>query len=137
MTETLLTYTTTLSKLTCGECHVPFAIPADLHDRVKATGALFYCPNGHKIRYSETENDRLKAKAEREERWRKEAETRVTHERDQRQAAERRVSAYKGQVTKIKKRIGNGFCPCCQRHFTNVERHMASKHPGYAESADG
>jgi hypothetical protein len=136
MAETLLTYTTTLSKLTCGACHIPFAIPRDLHERLRNTGDKFWCPNGHGISYAETENDRLRVKAEREERWRREAQAQVTHERDQRQAAERSASAYRGRVTRLKNRAAAGICPCCTRHFENVQRHMESKHPGFTESAE-
>lgn len=41
-----------------------------------------------------------------------------------------------GQVTKIKKRVGNGVCPCCNRTFKDLARHMANKHPSYAPSED-
>lgn len=32
-----------------------------------------------------------------------------------------------------------GVCPCCNRSFTNVRRHMTSQHPDYTipEPADG
>lgn len=40
-----------------------------------------------------------------------------------------RTNAYKGNVTKLKKRASAGLCPCCNRHFTNLQRHIASKHP--------
>ncbi len=39
----------------------------------------------------------------------------------------------KGVVAKIKNRVGRGVCPCCNRHFTNLERHMKSKHPEMAQ----
>lgn len=29
----------------------------------------------------------------------------------------------------IKKRVQGGACPCCNRHFVQLERHMATKHP--------
>jgi hypothetical protein len=32
----------------------------------------------------------------------------------------------------MKKRAVAGVCPCCNRHFRELERHMASKHPKYA-----
>ncbi|WP_159103999.1 hypothetical protein [Rhodopseudomonas sp. B29] len=57
--------------------------------------------------------------------------------RDQREAAERRAAAARGQVTKIKNRVGHGVCPCCNRTFANLARHMAGEHPGYtAEAAE-
>jgi len=35
--------------------------------------------------------------------------------------------------TRIKNRIANGVCPCCQRTFQNLGRHMKSQHPNYVE----
>ena len=135
--ETLV-YSVTLVRVICGECSVPFAISETLYEKAQQRGQQFWCPNGHKIGYNETENDRLKAKLEREEHWRRDAETRATAARDQAQAAERRVTAYKGVVTRVKKRAAAGMCPApgCRRHFADLQRHMESKHPGFAESPD-
>lgn len=131
-----LSYTTTLSVLTCGECSVPFAIPSNMHQRVKADGSQFFCPNGHMIRYSETENKRLQRQLANSRECLDWTQGQLTHERDQRQAAERSASAYKGRVTRLKNRAAAGVCPCCSRHFENVERHMNTKHPGFRESAE-
>jgi hypothetical protein len=40
----------------------------------------------------------------------------------------------KGVLTKVKRRVGKGTCPCCKRHFVNVERHMKVKHPSFADA---
>lgn len=136
MPSATITYSTTLEAISCGECEIPFAIPVSLHKRLKETGARFYCPNGHHIRYSKTEADRLRDKLAQEEQWRKSAQARLTHERDQRMAAERSASAYKGRVTRLKNRAAAGVCPCCNRHFENVERHMNTKHPDFRESPE-
>ena len=50
--------------------------------------------------------------------------------------ATRRMAAAKGELTKMKKRVGNGVCPCCNRQFVNLQRHMATQHPGYAVGND-
>ena len=44
---------------------------------------------------------------------------------------DRKLSASKGQMTKLKNRVKNGVCPCCNRTFVNLLRHMKSKHPEY------
>jgi DNA repair exonuclease SbcCD ATPase subunit len=49
----------------------------------------------------------------------------------QRDAVARSASALKGVVTKKKKqldRVINGVCPCCNRHFKNLQRHMDDVH---------
>lgn len=128
-----LEYTDVLQILECGNCHISFAIPRQMHTARKRDGEDFWCPNGCKIRYLETENQKLQAELKRERFWRDQAETNARAARDQADAAERSKRAYKGQLTKARKRIGNGVCPCCNRHFTNVERHMASQHPSYRQ----
>lgn len=41
------------------------------------------------------------------------------------------------KALEIKKRVGNGVCPCCNRTFENLSRHMSCKHPEYkTESKD-
>lgn len=109
MPETM-TYTGILAVEECYKCHITFAMPADFQRRCRDDGGTFWCPS---------------------------AEARVTHERDQRQAAERSASAYKGRVTRLKNRAAAGICPCCTRHFENLHRHMSTKHPDFAESDGG
>jgi hypothetical protein len=131
-----LQYSTVLEVLDCGECGIPFALPRDFHARVKRTGEMFSCPNGHRISYAETENARLKAQLADQKRWRENAETRARAAGDQLKASENRVRAYKGVVTRTKKRAAAGVCPVpgCKRHFTDLQRHMESKHPGHGDS---
>ena len=39
--------------------------------------------------------------------------------------------AAKGQISKLKKRASAGVCPCCNRSFQNLRRHMGNKHPEF------
>jgi hypothetical protein len=36
-----------------------------------------------------------------------------------------------GQVTKLRKKAADGLCPCCDRHFADLQMHLASKHPDF------
>lgn len=128
MTETII-YTEHLTAVSCGECQIPFAIPADMLRKRQNDGKSFWCPNGCKISYGEGENARLR-------RHLASAQARETHARDQRQAAERSAAAYKGVATRVRKRAANGVCPCCNRTFANVARHMAGQHPGFQPGGD-
>jgi hypothetical protein len=131
-----MTYSSVLAIEECCNCHITFAMPADLQKRCTEAGAgmTFYCPLGHPQHYTVSETAQLKEKLAREQEWRRNAETRERAARDQADAAERSARAYKGHLTRTRKRIGNGVCPCCNRHFANVERHMRGQHPGYADS---
>lgn len=129
-----MTYTGTLAIEECCNCHITFAMPKDLQRRCGETGGNFYCPLGHAQHYTTTEVQRLRDKLVREQNWRKDADIRAQAAQDQAQTAERSARAYKGQVTKIRKRVANGVCPCCNRTFANLARHMAGQHPGFEAS---
>jgi negative regulator of replication initiation len=52
-------------------------------------------------------------------------------DRDRKEAQRR---AEKAAKTKIKQRVAHGVCPCCTRSFSDLKRHMTTKHPDYANS---
>ena len=124
----------TLARMECGGCGISYAVPqAWLKDR-KRNHETFYCPNGCP-RHFPGESD-----IERERRLREEAERRAEGQRlwrkqaiDRADRAERSAAAYKGHLTRTKRRVGNGVCPCCNRHFKNLADHMAGQHPEYVE----
>jgi hypothetical protein len=37
-----------------------------------------------------------------------------------------------GQVTRIKNRVKNGVCICCNRSFSDLHQHMLTKHPDFS-----
>lgn len=126
----------TLKAETCCSCGVTFAMPADLMRNRREDQRQFYCPNGHGQSYIESEAYKLrqqlaakerevlaaKSRAETEERWRRDAE-------QERARAERSVRGHKAVVTRMKKRVAAGSCPCCSKKFKNLEEHMKAEHP--------
>ena len=122
--------------INCWKCKTLYFLPRALYVSAKANSKIsFFCPFGHSAHYPDgptdedklrQERDRLKQETARLE----ESRARLVEERD---AAERRAAAARGQVTKLKRRAANGVCPCCSRHFTNLERHMKSKHAEYTK----
>lgn len=115
----------TFTRLQCGECGILFAAPAhwvEVRRDRGDHGKEFYCPNGHcrvwgastldKVRQ---ERDRLKQQAARLEDEVREANDRAAQEAK--------------KAARIKKRAEAALCPCCNRHFSQLERHMKSKHP--------
>lgn len=123
---------TTLSVIECAECGVLFAMPRALYNTAREYSAaapgkthLFYCPNGHSLRYDGRNREQELADQVRHER---ERAALMAAERDQAEASAR---AYKGAATRARRRAGAGVCPCCKRTFKALARHMASKHPGY------
>jgi len=63
--------------------------------------------------------------------WRKDAEAKA----ESLQVERNHSKAIRGELTKLKKRVTNGVCPCCHRSFQNLRRHMATKHPNEAKDA--
>jgi len=109
----------------CCNCGVAIVMPQELLNRYRGNHEWFHCVNGHRQHFpQETELEKTKKLLESERRWREQ-------ERAKREAAERQVIAAKGQITKIKNRVGNGVCPCCNRTFVNLQRHMGTKHPDF------
>jgi len=115
-----------LETTTCANCGVLFAMPQHLTASRMTDKEIFYCPNGHTLSFKKSEVDRLKEELARE----KEAAQRA---RDESARKDRLLSAARGQATKIKKRISNGVCPCCNRTFINLQRHMGTKHPDWKD----
>ena len=126
-----LYYSTTLVCISCGVCSIPFAMPENHHARTQQTGSWFWCPNGHKIHYTESENERLRRESEQLQQRLARQVAQTVSAQDARDREKRRHAATKGALTKTKKRVGKGVCPCCNRHFANVQRHMEGQHPEY------
>lgn len=132
-----VTYSTTLVAVSCGECGVPFGVPNDLHRHYTETGSRFHCLNGHRISYAETEVKKLRSQVRRLEDDKEFWHGRFRDEREEHEQTARSRAAIKGVLTKTKKRVGKGVCPCCNRHFENLQRHMDSKHPEYSDEQVG
>lgn len=119
-----LNTTETLESLSCSRCGVLFAFPESMVTNRRADGETFWCPNGHGQVFRETEVMRLRKRLER-------AESSITAWRDQAEAAERSLRTTRGHLTRARNKQQAGVCPAdgCHRHFENLQRHIATKHP--------
>lgn len=130
-----LTYTGTLTVTQCW-CGVRHAVPTELYEMVERQHCdgreqtNIYCPLGHAWSFAgEGEAADLRRRLESEQK-------RLKATRDLLRAEERSHTATRGHLTRQKKRVANGVCPCCNRTFKQLARHMKSKHPEFvAESA--
>lgn len=123
------TESVTLNALECAVCGVFFAITDRFEHSRRKTGDDFYCPNGHTNVYRDSLTEKLKkAQAELDQKTREltEAKCQTLRERTAREEKER-------ELKRQTRRVSNGVCPCCNRSFTNLRRHMATKHPETAE----
>lgn len=129
-------------------CSIQFAVPAALFEYYERSNerrpgsVSLHCPLGHAMipagqSASQKEAARLRDDLSRERQRLDQAQAEVVRQRDRSAGLERRLSAKKGQLTRIQNRIGNGVCPCCNRYFANLHRHMTGQHPDWAEEAEG
>jgi hypothetical protein len=115
---------------TCVNCGVFFGMGDGFREQCLTDGRSFYCPNGHRQHYTESTQTKLRKareEAEAERRRRRATQDLLAHE-------ERRSAAARGQVTKIKKRVAAGVCPCCNRTFQDLAKHMSGQHPDYVKA---
>ena len=114
----------------CGVCGVIFALDVNFADARRSDKQSWCCPNGHSFSWKgrpEVEELRDQVAA---------AQRRVRATQDLLHHEERSHAATRGHLTRTKKRVAHGVCPCCNRTFAQLERHMASQHPEYVASAN-
>lgn len=109
---------------TCGGCGVVFAMTRTFQDQRKRDRKGWHCVNGcSRVFTGETEAETLRKEVERQ-RSMLEAE----------QARASRLAAERDQVarahSKMRQRVMNGVCPCCNRTFQNLMQHMKTEHAG-------
>lgn len=110
---------------TCCKCNMPFAMTERFNDARISDHTTWYCPAGHPQIYRKgaSEEEKLKAELARTESMLEAAQARsskIAQERDDVTRAHRKMRAS----------VMNGVCPCCNRTFQNLMRHMKSEHAG-------
>jgi hypothetical protein len=117
-----------LTVIVCGECGGTYAIAERYRRQKQEQGGYWNCPYCKcSWGYGSSEINRL----------RKEVET-ANNSRDfyarRLDAVVRSRRAVRAHLTRSKKkleRVAHGVCPCCNRSFQNLRRHMSAKHPGF------
>lgn len=114
------------AEVTCWACGCRFAVEHELHERFRVKGETFSCPNGDRIRYGTPEIERLKKQVERQD-------AKIAFLHDHTDTLTRSNVALRGVVTRTKRRVATGRCPCCKRRFEDLAKHMHAAHPDYGE----
>jgi len=110
-----------MTDMLCGKCGVAFSMPESVYKDRHQNGDTFYCPNGHPRVFREPDVERLKKQLD--------AATRTNTELAERvREAQALATKAAGERDRLLKRSRAGVCPCCNRSFTNLRRHMATKH---------
>ena len=126
-----------MTQMCCGRCGIEFAVPDSFYEERRKRGPAlgWHCPNGHPRVFKESETDELKRERDRLQQQLAQKDDEIAQQRRYREEAERRHIAAKGQITKLRNRVAHGVCPCCNRTFDNLARHMATKHPSFSADA--
>lgn len=127
------TSTTTFTVIHCSSCNVAFGLQDSFIRNRRGDRKTFYCPNGHSQWYpGETDADkaqRLAGQLDMERSRRAGTEKQLDYARRSQKATSTRLK-------KVKQRVAHGVCPCCNRTFQQLARHMASEHPHYAAAGE-
>jgi ssDNA-binding Zn-finger/Zn-ribbon topoisomerase 1 len=111
--------------VTCANCAIAFAVNSDFEGRRRNDHQTFYCPEGHTNYYPhKSEAEKLRDKLAERDAGIASAQAkanRLEHERDA------IVKAHK----RMRKRVMNGVCPCCNRTFQNLREHMQTQHADF------
>jgi DNA repair exonuclease SbcCD ATPase subunit len=130
--------TTTFVAITCCHegCGVIFGMEKSFYEERRKDHARWYCPNGHNQFFSgKSEAEKLRDELATKNRQLEFAEADKSRLRSQLSTAQHGRAVIKGLMSKMKVRVAHGVCPCCNRTFQNVARHMKTKHPKWkAES---
>jgi len=128
--------TTTFVVEECCKCGMAFAMTADFRQRALDDRSIWwYCPRGHHQHYTgKTDAQKARERAERLERHVANQDEVIRSERAAHAVTKRKLTTTKGQLTKTRKRVANGVCPCCHRTFAQLQRHMKGQHPDYVEA---
>ena len=126
--STLKNLTVTFTVVSCcyENCGRTFAMTATMNRHYKNTKNDFYCPycKGQQGYYGKSKVDKLKDEVKMLKDEVKFSESRVIRERN-------KARAQKAAKTRLKNRIKNGACPCCNRTFKQLTMHMKKQHPEY------
>lgn len=108
--------------VTCCVCRMPFGMSRSFYDAKKKDHDTFFCPSGHKQHFTgKSEEDELREQLERREQMLDAANQRAGRLERQRDDV---IRAHK----RMRDRVKNGVCPCCNRTFQNLLRHMQTEH---------
>ena len=118
----------------CYKCAIPFCIPESRIRNLKESRDEFYCPNGHAQAYIKSTADILKEKLEKAEQEKLTLQQNSSYWKNEFDFQVKQKEKVQRKLKRTEKRIANGVCPCCNRTFEDLTKHMKSKHPEFIET---
>ncbi len=133
-----LTVSTDLVGVNCGECGGTYAICSNYHRQQKEEGGSWTCPYC-KVGWGYSgrgKNAELRKKLLQQAAAHDQTRAALHNARELCRITESRRRAELGAKTKLKNRIANGVCPCCNRSFKQLAAHMRTQHPDWLQAND-
>lgn len=119
----------------CCRCKSQMWLPNSLYDAARsARGKIsFFCAYGHSQVYVEGEPEEAKLRRERDRLAQQIAQRdeEISGLRKSWNEAEKRAVTKHRKIISMTKRAKAGVCPCCNRTFIALQRHMNAKHPAF------
>jgi hypothetical protein len=119
----------------CCMCKEPMWLPLSLERTAQAlSGSLvFYCAYGHGqvYRAGETEETKLRRERDRLAQQIAQKDDEIADQRRRLVKAENEASDARKKASALRKRASAGTCPCCNRSFSALAQHIATKHPAF------
>lgn len=123
MSLSALTVAVELEQHVCGQCGGTYAIAERVAQQKRDNSGYWHCP------YCQCSWGYGKGKLQK-------TQEELESERQRHATTLARLNETSAELDKTKKaaarvrsRIQKGVCPCCNRSFTDLRKHMASKHP--------
>lgn len=116
----------------CCNCGMPFYMPESFKKKQLELldKGSFTCPAGHGQHYTGSSKDEQIEALKREAAHERELRLSASQQATQNWKTSRQVL---GKLRKLKARVGAGVCPCCQRTFSQLARHIKCKHPEFGQ----
>lgn len=122
--------TVEMYEVDCGKCSGMYSITENFRLRKEREGGTWTCP------YCATGwgygNGSIHKKLAAEQAARAEAERRTAAALVRANEAQAAADKAQAELKRHQRRTKAGVCPCCNRTFVALARHLKTKHPGYS-----
>lgn len=112
----------------CRTCGCVSTVPEAMNEQMMAEGGFRHCPSGHAWGWTKENCEREKLRRERDR-----LQQQIAERDDEVQRQIAMCKKAEGKLARMTKRISHGVCPCCNRTFENLARHMKQKHPNVVQ----
>jgi hypothetical protein len=121
------------TQIDCGRCGGVYAINERYRANRHEEGKSWNCPYCQCCwGYAEGENDKLKKEVAAKQARIDQLNAAVAAKQAEIATKEKQAERQRREAARLRKRAKCGVCPCCNRSFQALSRHMKSKHPDYA-----